>query len=123
MALNFKEFFIQGAYDYRSYPNDPQATSEIVENTIDEEIIDVTEVNGDFFTASCSAAAKADDDLSTVVTGVCICICYSLEMDSLFIIIYKALVCKLCPKCSLTIVKTIKTSKTTRTHLFGGLTE
>ena len=61
-----------------------------MDNAIDEEIIDVTEVNGDFFTESCSAATKADDDLS-VVTGVYLL--FSGE-DGLFIN-YKVLTCKL----------------------------
>lgn len=58
---------ILGAYHYSSYPNDPPENSEIVDNSMEDEIIDVTEVNGDFFTESCSTA-KAEE--LSVVTGV-----------------------------------------------------
>ena len=66
MSYNDNCHHIVGAYHYSSFPNDPPNHSGIVDNSVDDEIIDVTEVNGDFFTESCSTAKT--DELS-VVTG------------------------------------------------------
>lgn len=111
---------ISGAYHYSSYPNDPSDNSEIVDNSMDDEIIDVTEVNGDFFTESCSTA-KADE--LSVVTGVFLHELFDNNLVMMNNLSLKVQTYRLLLKFSLTIVKIIKIFKTIRILPFGDHTD